>query len=174
MRTEESIHRRRLLVLFRQKVGDHIPLLRRQDVRGFVRRNPVWLIRPLGLETVRNQASEIEVETRNFYERAAHEDRAGVLEKDKLSPGVKHREDQADYRLFVLQIVQLGLAGLIDGFVSTLARVRHWFRHSQQWGCVRGRPGSIYLEPASAWARMNPRTHIGDFQLAKIACVRHR
>jgi len=71
MRIEESTHRRRLLDLFREKFGDHIPLLRRQDVRGFVRRKPIWLIRPLGLETVRNQASAMEVETRNFYERAS-------------------------------------------------------------------------------------------------------
>src|SRR5882757_7131509 len=56
MRTEESTHRRRLLDLFRDKFGDHIPLIRRQDVRGFVRRKPVWLIRPLGFETVRNLA----------------------------------------------------------------------------------------------------------------------
>jgi rubrerythrin len=144
MRTEESIHRRRLLDLFREKFGDHIPLLRRQDVRGFVRRKPVWLVRPLGLETVRNQASAMEAETRNFYERASaraqdvhirqllddlaqeersHEDRAEALEKDNLRPEVKHREDEADRRLFVLQIVQPGLAGLMDGSVSTLAPV---------------------------------------------------
>ena len=144
MRTEESIHRRRLLDLFREKFGDHIPLLRRQDVRGFVHRMPVWLVRPLGLDTVRNQASAMEVETRNFYERAsaraqdvhirqllddlaqeerAHEDRAEALEKDKLRPDVKHREDEANRRLFVLQIVQPGLAGLMDGSVSTLAPV---------------------------------------------------
>src|SRR5271168_3426456 len=126
MRAEEDGHRHRLVELYREKFGDHIPLLRRQDVRGFVHRKPVWLVRPLGLETVRNQASAMEVETRNFYERAAaraqdvhirqllddlaqeersHEERAEALEKDKLSPDVKHREDQADHRLFVLQIV---------------------------------------------------------------------
>src|ERR1700682_461676 len=71
MRAEEAGHRRRLIELFREKFGDHIPLLRRQDVRGFVQRRPVWLIRPLGLETVRNQASAMEVETRRFYEKAA-------------------------------------------------------------------------------------------------------
>src|SRR5262249_15268257 len=71
MRDEDSGHRRRLIELFRQKFGDHIPLLRRQDVRGFVDRKPVWLIRPLGLETVRKQASSMEVETRRFYEKAA-------------------------------------------------------------------------------------------------------
>jgi erythrin-vacuolar iron transport family protein len=144
MQAEESSHRRRLIELFREKFGDHIPLLRRHDVRGFVNRRPVWLVRPLGLETVRNQASAMEVETRRFYEKAAarahdarlrqllddlaqeertHEDRAEELEKDKLRPDVKHKEDEANRRLFVLQIVQPGLAGLMDGSVSTLAPV---------------------------------------------------
>jgi len=68
MREEESGHRRRLIELFRQKFGEHIPLIRRQDVRGFVHRNPVWLVQPLGLDTVRNQASAMEVESRRFYE----------------------------------------------------------------------------------------------------------
>ena len=144
MQAEESSHRRRLIELFREKFGDHIPLLRRHDVRGFVHRKPVWLIRPLGLETVRNQAGAMEVEARRFYEKAAaraqdarlrqllddlaqeertHEDRAEELEKDKLRPDVKHKEDEASRRLFVLQIVQPGLAGLMDGSVSTLAPV---------------------------------------------------
>src|ERR1700674_1083488 len=71
MQGEESGHRRRLMDLYREKFGDHIPLIRRQDVRGFVHRRPVWLVRPLGLDTVRNQASAMEVETRRFYEKAA-------------------------------------------------------------------------------------------------------
>src|SRR5581483_3094948 len=71
MREEESGHRRRLIELYREKFGDHIPLIRRNDVRGFVHRRPVWLVRPLGLDTVRNQASAMEVETRRFYEKAA-------------------------------------------------------------------------------------------------------
>src|SRR6059058_4427555 len=71
MRVEESGHRRRLIELFREKFGEHIPLIRRQDVKGFVVRQPVWLVRPLGLDVVRKQASAIEVETRRFYERAA-------------------------------------------------------------------------------------------------------
>src|SRR5256885_9049912 len=71
MREEESEHRRQLIELYRQKFGEHIPLVRRQDVRGFVQRRPVWLVRPLGLDTVRKQASAIEVETRRFYEKAA-------------------------------------------------------------------------------------------------------
>lgn len=144
MREEESGHRRRLIELFREKFGEHIPLIRRQDVRGFVHRTPVWLVRPLGLETVRNQASAMEVESRRFYEKAAaraedasvrqlldnlaqeertHEDRAVELEKAELRPEVKRKEDEANRRLFVLQIVQPGLAGLMDGSVSTLAPV---------------------------------------------------
>jgi len=144
MQEEESSHRRRLLELYREKFGDHIPLIRRQDVRGFVHRRPVWLVKPLGLETVRNQAAAMEVETRRFYERAAaraedarvrqllddlaleertHADRAGELGEEKLPGEVKRQEDEANRRLFVLQIVQPGLAGLMDGSVSTLAPV---------------------------------------------------
>jgi rubrerythrin len=144
MREEESGHRRRLIELFRQKYGQHIPLIRRQDVRGFVHRKPVWLMQPLGLDTVRNQAAVMEVESRRFYERAAvraqdpnirqllddlaqeersHETRAEELEKTKLQPDIKHQEDESNRRLFVLQVVQPGLAGLMDGSVSTLAPV---------------------------------------------------
>jgi erythrin-vacuolar iron transport family protein len=144
MRGDESGHRRRLIELYRQKFGEHIPLIRRQDVKGFVSRKPVWLVRPLGLEAVRREASAIEVETRRFYEKAAmraqdasvrqllddlaqeertHEDRAQELTEEKLRPKVKEDEDKARRRLFVLQIVQPGLAGLMDGSVSTLAPV---------------------------------------------------
>ena len=144
MRAEESEHRRRLIELYRAKFGDHIPLIRRQDVKGFVQRMPIWLVRPMGLDAVRRQASATEVETRRFYERAAaraedaavrqllddlaqtertHEDRVQELSEDKLRPQVREDEDLASRRLFVLQIVQPGLAGLMDGSVSTLAPV---------------------------------------------------
>lgn len=144
MREQESGHRRRLIELYRKKFGEHIPHIRRQDVRGFVTRRPVWLVRPLGLETVRSQASAMEAETRRFYEKSAarttdvhirqllddlaeeergHEERADELEKTKLPADIKHAEDEANRRLFVLQIVQPGLAGLMDGSVSTLAPV---------------------------------------------------
>ncbi len=144
MREEESGHRRRLIELYRQKFGDHIPLIRRQDVKGFIYRRPVWLIRPLGLDTVRNLAATMEMETRRFYEAAAqrstdpgirqllddlaqeervHQVRAEELEEDKLEASIKAQEDEANRRLFVLQIVQPGLAGLMDGSVSTLAPV---------------------------------------------------
>jgi rubrerythrin len=144
MRVEESGHRRRLLELFEQKFGSHIPLIRRQDVKGFVTRRSVWLIQPLALDVARNHAAAMEAETRRFYERAAaqskdvhirqllddlaqeerfHENRAEDLEAEKLLPDVKAKEEEANRRLFVLQIVQPGLAGLMDGSVSTLAPV---------------------------------------------------
>jgi rubrerythrin len=144
MAVEESSHRRRLIELYQKRFGEHIPLIRRQDVKGFVKRKPIWLVRPLGLDAVRNQAIVLEVESRHFYEKAAsraqdagvrqllddlaqeersHEDKAEELEKDKLHPRVKRQEDEANRRLFVLQIVQPGLAGLMDGSVSTLAPV---------------------------------------------------
>jgi len=144
MREEESGHRRRLIELSRAKFGDHIPLIRRHDVRGFVERKPVWLLRPLRLDAVRGMAMTMEIETRRFYERAAarsedasvrqllddlaqeergHESRAEELTEDKLQPSAKQQEDAANRRLFVLQIVQPGLAGLMDGSVSTLAPV---------------------------------------------------
>lgn len=144
MRKEEVTHRARLFEVYRQRFGDHIPLIRREDVRGFVKRRPVWLVRPLGLETVRRQASAMEEETRRFYETAAkrtqdvgirqlldelaeeesfHEHRADELEKQNLQPAALEQEDVARRRLFVLQVVQPGLAGLMDGSVSTLAPV---------------------------------------------------
>jgi erythrin-vacuolar iron transport family protein len=144
MAQEEAGHRRRLIEIYRQRFGTHIPLIRRQDVSGFVTRKPVWLMQPLALETVRKQAATMEIESRRFYERAAsrtqdpgtrqllddlageersHENRAEELEKEKLGHDARKEEDEANRRLFVLQIVQPGLAGLMDGSVSTLAPV---------------------------------------------------
>jgi rubrerythrin len=144
MRDEESGHRRRLIELYRQKFGEHIPLIRKQDVKGFVTRKPVWMIQPLGLDPVRRYAAAMEVETRRFYERAAaraqdpnirqllddlaqeervHQTRAEALEEEQVQKGAKHDEEEASRRLFVLQVVQPGLAGLMDGSVSTLAPV---------------------------------------------------
>ena len=142
MREEESGHRRRLIDLYRIKFGEHIPLIRRHDVKGFISRRPVWLMKPLRLDAVRKQAESLEVETRRFYEKAVdrmqdasirqllndlaqeerdHENRAGEL--GTLSETARTQEDDANRRLFVLQIVQPGLAGLMDGSVSTLAPV---------------------------------------------------
>ncbi len=144
MQAEEAGHRRRLIELYRKQFGEHIPLIRRQDVKGFVQRRPVWLTRPLGIDAVRKQAGVMEMESRRFYECAAqrsqdagtrqllddlaaeersHEYRAERLEREMLQPHVKEEEERARRRLFVLQIVQPGLAGLMDGSVSTLAPV---------------------------------------------------
>lgn len=144
MRAEESGHRRRLIELYRQRFGEHIPLIRRQDVKGFVQRRPIWLARPLRLEAVRNQAAAMEEETRRFYEKVAartqdagirqllddlaqeersHEYRAEELEQEKLKVDARREEERARRRLLLLQIVQPGLAGLMDGSVSTLAPV---------------------------------------------------
>jgi rubrerythrin len=159
MREEESTHRRKLIEMYRLKFGEHIPLIRRQDVRGFVERPALWLIRPLRIEAVRKEASTMEVETRRFYEKAAartqdasirqllddlineereHEERAQELDKEKLPENVKEDEERAQRRLFVLQIVQPGLAGLMDGSVSTLAPVfAAAFATTNSWDAFR-------------------------------------
>jgi rubrerythrin len=137
LRIEEDGHRHRLLDLYRQKFGDHIPLIRRQDVKGFVSRKPVWLVRPLGLDAVRKQAELMELETSRFYETAARKATdAGIrqLLGDLAEEERKHgrlaegmiaeapdTEAETRKREFVLQVVQPGLAGLMDGSVSTLA-----------------------------------------------------
>jgi rubrerythrin len=142
MQQEESAHRAALIDTYRERFGDHIPLIRRTDVKGFVERRPMWRVRPLGLDAVRQQAETMELETRRFYERAAarvtdagirkllgdlaaterqHYATAATLERELLTDDVRHEEDAAQRRLFVLQIVQPGLAGLMDGSVSTLA-----------------------------------------------------
>ncbi len=138
MRAEEDGHRHRLLTLYRQKFGEHIPLIRRHDVAGFVSRRPVWLVRPLGLNVVRKQAETMELETRRFYEKAAQRATDASIRQllgDLAEEERKHshlaealvrapepeEEAAARKRLFVLQVIQPGLAGLMDGSVSTLA-----------------------------------------------------
>ena len=71
MAEEENEHRRKLIDMYVSKFGDHIPLIRRADVRGFVSRSPVWLSRPLSIDTVRRQAAAMEAETSRFYQSAA-------------------------------------------------------------------------------------------------------
>ena len=138
MRKEEDAHRHRLLELHRARFGEHVPLIRRQDVRGFVERKPVWLVRPLGLQTVQKTAESMEVETRRFYEAVcrrttdagirqllgdlAEEERNHAHTADKIgATELSADETSQQKRLFVLQVVQPGLAGLMDGSVSTLA-----------------------------------------------------
>jgi erythrin-vacuolar iron transport family protein len=138
MRRDEDSHRHRLLNLYRERFGEHIPLIRRGDVRGFVSRRPVWLVRPLGLRAVQKEAEVMEFETMRFYEVAArrttdvgirqllgdlteeerhHAHTAEQIAQTKLS----EEESARQKRLFVLQVIQPGLAGLMDGSVSTLA-----------------------------------------------------
>jgi rubrerythrin len=138
IRAEEDGHRHRLLELYKKRFGEHIPLIRRQDVKGFVRRRPVWLVRPLGLYAVRKQAELMEAETKQFYEAAARratdasvrqllgdlaeEERRHIETAQEMEAAAeKEDEDAAKKRLFVLQVIQPGLAGLMDGSVSTLA-----------------------------------------------------
>src|ERR1039458_7407871 len=143
MGAEESGHRASLIETYRARFGEHIPLIRRQDVKGFVQRRPFWLTRPLKISEVRKQAEIMELETRQFYQKAIgqvtdagvrkllgdleeverkHQVTAEAME-ESITPAVKKTEDEAQRRLFVLQIVQPGRAGLMDGSVSTLAPV---------------------------------------------------
>jgi erythrin-vacuolar iron transport family protein len=144
MEAEEDSHRRQLIEEYRSRFGEHIPLIRREDVKGFISRKPVWLIRSLGIDTVRRYAESMEIETQRFYDRAAekvsdastrkllgdlaeaerqHVAVADELQREHLTREAKAQEDKAHRRLFVLQIVQPGLSGLMDGSVSTLAPV---------------------------------------------------
>ena len=142
MAEEEVRHRSRLNDLYKQKFGDYLPLIRRQDVKGFISHKPLWLVRPLGLDEVRKYAAEMEYETARFYRKAAetsrdasvrqllidlaeaedkHEGIANRLGERLLTPETRASEDETARRVFVLQFVQPGLVGLMDGSVSTLA-----------------------------------------------------
>jgi len=142
MREEEIVHRDRLMAMFRQRFGDHIPLIRRENVKGFLQRKPTWLTRPLGVNVARRQARVMEMEAARFYAKAVsrvtdastkellnkleeeerkHSATAGDLEEKHLTANARAEEDESHRKLFLLQVVQPGLAGLIDGSVSTLA-----------------------------------------------------
>jgi len=142
MREEETVHRDRLFALFREKFGDRIPPIRRENVRGFLQRRPLWLVRPLRVNAARKHAQMMEMEAVRFYHRAAqrvtdvsirellnkladeerkHTETAGELAEKHLTEHAKAQEDESHRKLFLLQVVQPGLAGLMDGSVSTLA-----------------------------------------------------
>jgi erythrin-vacuolar iron transport family protein len=144
MAAEENEHRRRLIDLYVQKFGDHIPLVRRQDVRGWAPRPSTWHLRPLGVDVVRKQARQMEQDAARFYQHAAtqtsdaairkllgdlaaaeaeHENAAARIEAAHLPDEVRAGEDANARRRFILQIIQPGLVGLMDGSVSTLAPV---------------------------------------------------
>lgn len=142
MQAEESGHRTSLIEVYRARFGERIPLIRRQDVRGFVSRPPVWLIGNIGPDAVRRAVEQMESETRRFYHlaldrttdastrrllgdlaeaEAKHSAAAETIQAQYLTPDAKRHETEASRRTFVLQFVQPGLAGLMDGSVSTLA-----------------------------------------------------
>ncbi len=144
MQAEESGHRASLIELYRSRFGEHIPLIRRQDVKGFVSRPAVWLVRPIGPKAVRGAVESMETETRGFYKmamarttdactrkllgdleetEAKHAAAGASIEQEHLTPDAQEGEEIARRRSFVLQFVQPGLAGLMDGSVSTLAPV---------------------------------------------------
>jgi rubrerythrin len=144
MAVEENDHRRQLIATFQGRFGDHIPLVRRQDVKGNIARKAVWQVRALGVDAMRRQAAEMERDAERFYRGAAarstdagirkllgdlaeaeagHE-RSAVSATEKRLPGdSRGREDEDARRRFVLQVIQPGLVGLMDGSVSTLAPV---------------------------------------------------
>jgi erythrin-vacuolar iron transport family protein len=142
MAEEEVRHRSMLFDLYRTKFGEYLPLIRRQDVKGFIPKKPLWLMQPLNLDEVRKFAENMEYEAARFYRRATettrdasvrqllnelaeaeaeHESLAHKLGQQILTPSARAKEDETARRMFVLQYVQPGLAGLMDGSVSTLA-----------------------------------------------------
>ncbi len=144
MAGEETEHRHKLLELYREKFGEHIPLVRRQDVRGFLTRKAVWQMPKPSIEDVRKLAESMETETQRFYRLAAsratdvsirkllgdlaeveqeHEQRVDELSAKNLTPKARRSEDATAQRAFLLQYVQPGLVGLMDGSVSTLAPI---------------------------------------------------
>ncbi|THF59115.1 iron exporter MbfA [Ollibium composti] len=144
MAKEEDGHREALIELHRARFGERIPLIRREHVRGYYQRKPDWLVRPLGIDAVRGQAEEMERQARLFYVEAAkrsedastrkllgnlaaaeqgHETRAMQLEREHTPDAVREEERDMERRQFILTYVQPGLAGLMDGSVSTLAPI---------------------------------------------------
>lgn len=142
MAQEENGHRHMLLDLYEKRYGPHLPPIRRENVKGFLRRRPVWLTKNLPLDTIRKEAETMEFESRRFYEKArdqatdvgartllgdlaamerGHEAVANRIGERILTEGARREEDRTRHRMFVLQYVQPGLAGLMDGSVSTLA-----------------------------------------------------
>ena len=144
MHDEEDGHRHRLIELYQTRFGEHIPLIRRQDVHGFISRKPLWLHSILTVAMVRREVENMEREARTFYHAAAaqtsdaavrqlfgdlaaeeskHYDLAESMEVQQTTSGARDTENETERRRFVLQVVQPGLAGLMDGSVSTLAPV---------------------------------------------------
>ena len=144
MRDEELAHAHRLMDSFKTSYGEHLPFIRRQDVKGFITRKPLWLSRLLTVDQVRKEVETMEYEARRFYEAAAkrtsnlsvrkllnelalveasHEELAAGFRESLEKSGALDVERETERRMFILQYIQPGLAGLMDGSVSTLAPV---------------------------------------------------
>lgn len=144
MRDEELDHAHRLMESFKASYGEHLPFIRRQDVKGFITRKPLWLSRLLTVDQVRKEVETMEYESRSFYEAAAkrtsnlsvrkllnelalveasHEELAAGFRESMEKSGALDVERETERRMFILQYIQPGLAGLMDGSVSTLAPV---------------------------------------------------
>jgi len=144
MAAEENEHRRRLLDLFVSKFGEHIPLVRRQDIRGYIPQKPIWQMGALSIEAVRARVHDMERSAGRFYRQALgrtsdasirkllgdlaevedrHDEIASHLEEKVLTPVAREKEEEDARRRFILQVIQPGLVGLMDGSVSTLAPV---------------------------------------------------
>ncbi|SFD86354.1 Rubrerythrin [Sulfitobacter brevis] len=144
MAAEEDEHRKRLIDLHVKRFGPTIPLIRREHVSGYYARRPVWLTQNLGLERIRAEAAAMEHDAEHFYLAAAarttdadtrkllgdlaaaeagHQSAAENLSKTHLDPDTLADEDSRAHRQFILTWVQPGLAGLMDGSVSTLAPI---------------------------------------------------
>lgn len=142
MQHEESTHRQRLIDGFRAKFGNHIPQIHRADVKGLVKQRPVWLMKVISVAQARRQIGVMELQSRRFYEAATartddaelrklfgdlalseaeHSELADKMDAEQVASGARGAEDESQRRMFVLQVVQPGLAGLMDGSVSTLA-----------------------------------------------------
>ncbi|MDU8910769.1 iron exporter MbfA [Aestuariicoccus sp. MJ-SS9] len=144
MAAEEDTHRKALIDLFTRRFGDVIPLIRREHVAGYYARRPVWLVQNLGLERIREEAEGMERDAERFYLEAAkrssdaatrkllgdlasaeagHQTLADELTAEHLDEETRDAEERSAHRQFVLTWVQPGLAGLMDGSVSTLAPI---------------------------------------------------
>ncbi len=144
MAAEENTHRKWLIDLHKKRFGDEIPLIRRSHIQGYFQRKPDWLVRPLSIDKTRKMAEEMEMQAQNFYEQAlkrtqdadtrrllgdlaaaeaAHSSLAHRLGLKYVPESVAESERGREHRQFILTFVQPGLAGLMDGSVSTLAPI---------------------------------------------------
>ncbi len=144
MAAEEDGHRRRLIDLYRKRFGERILLIRRDHVRGYYERRPLWLAKTLSIDAIRSEAERMEAQAARFYREAAkrtqdaatrrllgdlaqeeekHETKALLLAAEHAPEDVRDKESKQERRQMILTYIQPGLAGLMDGSVSTLAPI---------------------------------------------------